>query len=48
MKFACIARPTVIDTSARTVGTYRGISVTGVPYATHLRRKSEQYFPPPQ
>ena len=48
VKFACIARPTVIDTYTRTVGTYRGTPVAGMLYAPYLRKKSERYFPQPE
>ena len=48
LRFACIARPTVIDTATRTLGAYRGTPVAGIMYASYLRKKNEQYFPQPQ
>lgn len=47
LKFACIGRPTVVDTSSRTVATYRGNPILGLMYAAHLRKKNLQYFPQP-
>lgn len=48
VKFACIGRPTVVDTASGAVGTYRGRPMVGIIYASYLRSKSLQYFPPPQ
>jgi len=48
IKFACMARPTVVDTSARAVGAHRGTPIAGLLYAPYLRKKNEQYFPQPQ
>jgi hypothetical protein len=47
VQFACLARPTVVDTATGTVAAYRGNPVLGLLYAGHLRRKSEMYFPAP-
>jgi len=48
VRFACMGRPTVVDTANRLVGTYRRIPVVGAMYGPYLRRKSEQYFPVPE
>jgi hypothetical protein len=48
VRFACIARPTVVDTTTRAIGAYRGTPVAGILYASHLRKKNERYFPQPQ
>jgi hypothetical protein len=47
VRFACIARPTVVDTASGTVAAYRGNPALGLLYAGHLRRKSQLYFPAP-
>jgi hypothetical protein len=48
VRFACLARPTVVDTQTGTVAAYRGNPVLGLLYAGHLRRKSQLYFPAPR
>ena len=47
-RFACMGRPTVVDTAQRTVSAYRGSPFVGLVYASHLRKKNTQYFPDPQ
>ena len=47
-RFACLGRPTVVDTGQRTVSAYRGRPFAGLVYAPYLRQKSTQYFPDPQ
>jgi hypothetical protein len=47
-RFACLGRPTVVDTASRQVAAYRGTPLAGLIYASHLRTKNEQYFPQPQ
>jgi hypothetical protein len=48
LRFAAFGRPTVIDTTNRVVGTYRGTPALGFIYAGYLRKKSNLYFPAPQ
>jgi hypothetical protein len=48
LRFACMGRPTVVDTANQTVGTYRGTPIAGIMYASYLRKKSVQYFPLPK
>jgi hypothetical protein len=43
--FACIQRPTIVDTSTGIVSQWRGVSALGAVFAEHLRRKGELYFP---
>lgn len=45
VRWACLARPTVVDTATGTVAAYRGNPMVGLLYAGHLRRKSQLYFP---
>jgi hypothetical protein len=47
-RFACVGRPTVVDTAQRTVSAYRGRPVVGLVYASYLRKKNTQYFPDPR
>jgi hypothetical protein len=47
VQFACMARPTVVDTTTGAVGAYRGNPMLGLIYAGYLRKKSELYFPTP-
>ena len=47
-RFACIGRPTVVDTAARKVSAYRGSPFAGLVYASYLRKKNTQYFPDPR
>lgn len=47
-RFACLGRPTVVDTANRQVAAYRGTPVVGLLHAPYLRTKNEQYFPQPQ
>jgi hypothetical protein len=46
IRFACMARPVVVDTSTGEVGCFRGSATLGRIYAGHLRRKLDLYFPP--
>lgn len=43
-KFACMARPVVVDTTHQYVGMYRGKPVIGRGYASHLIEKGTRYF----
>ncbi len=45
-RFACVARPVVVDTARHRVGLCRGRPAVGWIYASHLIRKSAGYFPP--
>jgi len=47
-RFACLGRPTVVDTANREVAAYRGNPLAGLLYASYLRTKNEQYFPQPR
>jgi hypothetical protein len=47
-RFACMGRPTVVDTAQRTVSAYRGRPVVGMAYTSYLRKKNTLYFPEPQ
>jgi hypothetical protein len=47
-RFACLGRPTVVDTANRQVAAFRGTPLAGLVYAPYLRRKNEQYFPQPE
>jgi hypothetical protein len=47
LRFACFARPVVVDTSRGVVGYFRGNTAVGRVYSAHLRRKLDAYFPPP-
>ncbi|MFD1661945.1 levansucrase [Streptomyces caeni] len=43
-RFACMARPVVVDSRQRYVGMYRGKPAIGRVYASHFVEKSTRYF----
>ncbi|MGW6402968.1 hypothetical protein [Streptomyces sp. NPDC055134] len=43
-RFACFARPVVVDSAQRYVGFYRGKPAIGRVYASHLIDKGNRYF----
>ncbi|RVU22397.1 levansucrase [Streptomyces antnestii] len=43
-RFACFARPVVVDSAQRYVGLYRGKPAIGRVYANHLIDKGDRYF----
>lgn len=43
-RFACFARPVVVDSAQRYVGFYRGKPALGRVYASHLIDKGNRYF----
>jgi hypothetical protein len=43
-KFACMARPVVVDSTHQYVGMYRGKPAIGRVYASHLIEKGTRYF----
>jgi hypothetical protein len=45
VRFACMARPVVVDVAHGAVGSYRGTPGLGWVYAGHLRAKLASYFP---
>lgn len=47
LRWACMGRPTVVDTTTGTVSAYRGTPLVGLLYAGYLRKKNKQYFPRP-
>lgn len=47
MRFACMARPVVVDVSSNTAGAFSGTAMLGWVYSGHLRRKLRLYFPSP-
>lgn len=44
-RFACFARPVVVDVSQGHVGYYQGVPVVGRVYASHMIEKAARYFP---
>ncbi|MFE2533364.1 levansucrase [Streptomyces sp. NPDC059371] len=44
VKFACMTRPVVVDSSRQYVGMYRGKPVLGRVYASYFNEKSSRYF----
>jgi hypothetical protein len=44
IKFACMARPVVVDSARQYVGTYRGKPSLGRLYASHFVEKGARYF----
>jgi hypothetical protein len=44
VKFACMTRPVVVDSSRQYVGMYRGKPVLGRVYASYFNQKGSQYF----
>ncbi|MEU8589814.1 levansucrase [Streptomyces sp. NPDC048664] len=44
VRFACMARPVVVDSTHQYVGTYRGKPALGRVYASHLIEKGTRYF----
>ncbi|MFE3328930.1 levansucrase [Streptomyces sp. NPDC059176] len=44
-RFACFARPVVVDVSQGRVGYYRGVPLVGRAYASHMLEKAALYFP---
>ena len=47
VKFACVARPVVIDTAANAIGVYLGRPLIAGLVASFLEQKGMQYFPLP-
>jgi hypothetical protein len=47
VRFATMARPTVVDLSRNYVAAFRGSAMLGRIYAGHLCTKLKLYFPPP-
>jgi hypothetical protein len=45
VRFACLARPVVVDLTRGVVGCFRGNAALGWIYAGHLRGKLDVYFP---
>ncbi|WP_149824790.1 levansucrase [Streptomyces tailanensis] len=43
-KWACMARPVVVDSTQQYVGTYRGTPAIGMAYSSYLERKAASYF----
>jgi hypothetical protein len=43
-KWACMARPVVVDSAQQYVGTYRGTPAIGLVYSSYFERKAAQYF----
>jgi hypothetical protein len=46
LRFACMARPVVVDAVYGSVSCFRGTPVIGAIYAGHFRQKLNLYFPP--
>ncbi|MER5381443.1 levansucrase [Streptomyces sp. NPDC006465] len=44
VKFACMTRPVVVDSSRQYVGMYRGKPVLGRVYASYFNEKGSRYF----
>ena len=44
VKFACMTRPVVVDSSRQYVGMYRGKPVLGRVYASYFNEKAARYF----
>jgi hypothetical protein len=45
LRFACIARPVVVDLARGVVSCYRGTPALGWVYSAHFRTKLDLYFP---
>lgn len=47
LRFACMARPVVVDTTTGVVAAFRKIGAFGLVYSPHFRRKIATYFDSP-
>ncbi|MFD9038558.1 MULTISPECIES: hypothetical protein [Streptomyces] len=43
-KWACMARPVVVDSTQQYVGSYRGTPVVGLAYSSYFEDKARRYF----
>lgn len=43
-KWACMARPVVVDSTHQYVGTYRGTPAIGLVYSSYFEQKATRYF----